>query len=111
MSPSNLRLKLKLEPRVEPPVQPDTGVAVSSPAQEVPTQEKTPVPPPAQKSASKSSAAKNVLNRSWDFTQTLLKRLPDIVDENPVKVVLGLVKLVAEIKDVSRCPEPSVSVR
>jgi hypothetical protein len=47
---------------------------------------------------------KNVLKRSWDFTQTLLMKLPDVVDENPVKVALGLVKLVSEIKEVCRCP-------
>ncbi|TEB21769.1 WD40 repeat-like protein [Coprinellus micaceus] len=45
------------------------------------------------------SGVKNVLKRSWDFTQTLLMKLPDVVDENPVKVALGLVKLVSEIKE------------
>ena len=33
----------------------------------------------------------------------LLKRLPAVVDTNPAKIVLGIVKMVLEIKDVRRC--------
>jgi hypothetical protein len=48
-----------------------------------------------------SSGASAVINDvglvTWRFTQTLLKRLPDIADENPVKVSCGLAKLILEI--------------
>jgi len=37
------------------------------------------------------------------FTTMLLKRLPDAVDMNPVKVAVGIVKIVLQIKDVRRC--------
>jgi hypothetical protein len=33
----------------------------------------------------------------------LLKRLPDAVDVNPVKVASGIIKIVLQIKDVRRC--------
>jgi hypothetical protein len=33
----------------------------------------------------------------------LLKRLPDAVDTNPVKVASGIIKIVLQIKDVRRC--------
>ena len=39
---------------------------------------------------------------TWRFTQTLLKKLPDVADGNPVKVALGVAKLILDIKDVSR---------
>lgn len=32
----------------------------------------------------------------------LVKRLPDVVDTNPAKIVLGIVKIVLEITDVRR---------
>ena len=31
----------------------------------------------------------------------LLKRLPDAVDTNPVKIAFGIIKIVLQIKDVS----------
>lgn len=34
------------------------------------------------------------------FTEMLLKKLPDIVDGNPVKVAFGIAKVVLQIKDV-----------
>ena len=34
------------------------------------------------------------------FVQTLLKRLPDCVDTNPVKVAFSIAKIIIEIKDV-----------
>jgi hypothetical protein len=37
------------------------------------------------------------------FTTMLLKRLPDAVDTNPVKMVFGIIKIVLQIKDVRRC--------
>ena len=41
---------------------------------------------------------------SLNFTQTLLKKLPDVVDGNPVKIALGLVKMGIQIKDVRSDP-------
>ena len=39
---------------------------------------------------------------AWRFTQTLLRRLPDVADEIPVGVALGLARLILEIKYVCR---------
>ncbi|TEB18876.1 WD40 repeat-like protein [Coprinellus micaceus] len=47
-----------------------------------------------------SSTFKDVAKVSLNFTQTLLKKLPDVLDGNPVKIALGLVKMGIEIKDV-----------
>ena len=33
----------------------------------------------------------------------LLKRLPDAVDTNPLKIASGIIKIVLQIKDVRRC--------
>ena len=38
---------------------------------------------------------------SWRLTQSLLKRLPDVTDGNPVKIAFGIAKLILEIADVS----------
>ena len=46
------------------------------------------------------AVAKDLGLVTWRFTQTLLRRLPDVADENPVKVALGIAKLILEIKDV-----------
>ncbi|KAJ2928482.1 hypothetical protein H1R20_g8640, partial [Candolleomyces eurysporus] len=45
------------------------------------------------------SPTKESLKVSWNFTQTLMKRLPDIVDGNPVKMALSLAKTIIQIKD------------
>jgi hypothetical protein len=37
------------------------------------------------------------------FTTMLLKRLPDAVDTNPVKIASGIIKIVLQIQDVRRC--------
>ena len=59
---------------------------------------------PVQRSIGPSSSALAVAKDlglvTWRFTQTLLRRLPDVADENPVKVALGIAKLILEIKDV-----------
>jgi hypothetical protein len=36
------------------------------------------------------------------FAQTLLKKLPDCVDSNPVKMAFSIAKVIIEIKDVCR---------
>jgi hypothetical protein len=35
------------------------------------------------------------------FTQTLLKKVPECVDVNPVKVAFAIAKVIIDIKDVS----------
>ncbi|RXW13805.1 hypothetical protein EST38_g12045, partial [Candolleomyces aberdarensis] len=55
-------------------------------------------PSPAATSPAPSST-KEALKVSWNFTQTLMKRLPDIVDGNPVKMALSLAKTIIQIKD------------
>ena len=37
------------------------------------------------------------------FAQTLLKRLPNCIDTNPVKVAFSVAKMIIEIKDVGDC--------
>ncbi|RXW20163.1 hypothetical protein EST38_g5706 [Candolleomyces aberdarensis] len=49
--------------------------------------------------SSRQSAAKDALKVTLNFTQTLMKKLPEIVDGNPVKMALGLVKVIIQIKD------------
>lgn len=43
---------------------------------------------------------KECLSVASSFTQMLLKRLPDVVDGNPVKSAFSLAKIVLQIKDV-----------
>ena len=47
--------------------------------------------------------AKDRLGVASRFTQTLLKKLPDCVDTNPVKVAFSIAKVIIEIKDVGCC--------
>jgi hypothetical protein len=48
------------------------------------------------------SNLKENLKLTGRFLETLIKKLPDIVEDNPVKVVLSLAKAIAEAKNV-RC--------
>jgi hypothetical protein len=45
-------------------------------------------------------STKDILKLTGRSILTLTKKLPDIVDGNPVKVALGLVKLIVEIQQV-----------
>ena len=49
-----------------------------------------------------SSRALPTAKDIWSFTEMLLKRLPDAVDANPAKIAFGIVKIVLQIKYVSR---------
>jgi len=64
-----------------------------------PTADPAPTNPQAQVSDWKATA-KEGLGIASRFTQTLLKKLPECVDNNPVKVALSIVKAIIEIKDV-----------
>ena len=48
------------------------------------------------------ATAKEGLGVASRFTQTLLKRVPECVDTNPVKVAFAIAKVIIDIKDVSR---------
>ncbi|KAH6867764.1 hypothetical protein BKA70DRAFT_1414440 [Coprinopsis sp. MPI-PUGE-AT-0042] len=52
--------------------------------------------PPA---ASRLDVAKDYLNVTSSFLQLVLKKVPDAVDTNPVKVVFSLAKAVVELKE------------
>ncbi|KAF9472118.1 WD40 repeat-like protein, partial [Pholiota conissans] len=39
---------------------------------------------------------------AWNFTAMLLKRLPDAIDTNPVRITSNIIKIVLEIKDAVR---------
>ncbi|RXW17245.1 hypothetical protein EST38_g8608 [Candolleomyces aberdarensis] len=49
--------------------------------------------------SSAQSTPKDALKVTLNFTQTLMKRLPEIIDGNPVKMALSLVKMIIDIKD------------
>jgi hypothetical protein len=55
---------------------------------------------PSMAASPTPSAVKDVLGVTLRFTQTLMKKLPDIVDGNPVKMALSLAKTIIQIKDV-----------
>ena len=55
---------------------------------------------PASASPNTMAVAKEVGLVTWRLTQTLLKRLPDLSDPNPVKLAFGIAKLILDIKDV-----------
>jgi len=63
---------------------------------ETPTEQETP------KSAYLSTA-KDILGVASSFTQMLLKKAPDAVDGNPVRVAFGIAKIILQIKDVCYC--------
>ena len=46
------------------------------------------------------STAKDVLGVASSFAQLLLKKAPDVVDGNPVKITFGIAKIILQIKDV-----------
>ena len=48
------------------------------------------------------SSTKDILKLTGRSILTLTKRLPEVVDGNPVKVALGLVKLIIDIQQVRR---------
>ncbi len=50
------------------------------------------------------NAALENLNIAGRFAQTILKKLPDCVNSNPVKVALSVVKTIIDIKNVSSRP-------
>jgi len=58
-------------------------------------------PPPPQLSPARS-AGKEYAGVTFTFTAMLLKKLPDVVDTNPAKIILRIAKVVLEIKDVCR---------
>ena len=49
------------------------------------------------------STTKEGLKVTGRFIQTLMTKLPEIVDGNPVKMALSLAKVVIEIKKVRPC--------
>jgi len=44
--------------------------------------------------------AKDYIGVGWSLTQMLLKKAPDAVDVNPVKIAFGLAKIVLQLKEV-----------
>src|SRR5260221_2552450 len=63
---------------------------------ETPTEQETP------KSAYLSTA-KDLRGVASSFTQMLLKKAPDVVDGNPVKLAFSIAKIILQIKDVCHC--------
>jgi len=59
---------------------------------------------PVSTGSNAMAVAKEVGSVTWRLTQTLLKRLPDVSDPNPVKLAFGIAKLILDVKDVRRKP-------
>jgi len=49
------------------------------------------------------STTRENLKVAGRFIQTLMTKLPEIVDTNPVKMALSLAKVIIEIKKVCHC--------
>ena len=47
-----------------------------------------------------TSVAKDLGGVALRLVETIIKKLPDIADENPVKVAFGFARLILEIKEV-----------
>ena len=56
--------------------------------------------PNSQTEADWKAIAKDRLGLASRFAQTLLKKVPDCVDTNPVKVAFSIARVIIEIKDV-----------
>ena len=50
--------------------------------------------------ASRLEIAKDYLGVTGSFLSLILKRVPDVIDTNPVKIFFSLAKLVVELKEV-----------
>ena len=56
---------------------------------------------PMDPTPSRLDVAKDVALVTVRFVKTLLQRLPDVAEGNPVKAALGIAKLILDIRDVS----------
>jgi hypothetical protein len=73
-------------------------------------------PPENRQTAPKhESRIKDILKVTGNAITTVAKRLPDLADPNPVKIALGLVKLIIEIQQVrhgsAHCSPPNYHLR
>jgi hypothetical protein len=57
---------------------------------------------PSATAPSRLDVAKDYLSVTGSFLQLVLKKVPDAVDSNPVKVFFSLAKIVLELKEVRR---------
>ena len=57
---------------------------------------------PAEPTYSTLEKAKDYIGVGWSLAQMLLKKTPDAVDTNPVKIAFGLAKIVLQLKEVRR---------
>jgi len=55
---------------------------------------------PMDPTPSRLDVAKDVALVTGRFAKTLLQRLPDVAEGNPVKAALGIAKLILDIRDV-----------
>lgn len=46
--------------------------------------------------------AKDYMGVGWSLAQMLLKKIPDAVDTNPVKIAFGIAKIGLQLKEVHR---------
>ena len=61
----------------------------------------------ADNNTSTLDVAKDYLGVTGTFLQTILKKVPDVVDGNPVKMFFSLAKVIVELKEVGSFPYDS----
>ncbi|TFK18305.1 hypothetical protein FA15DRAFT_675382 [Coprinopsis marcescibilis] len=71
----------------------------------------SPAIPKAAPTAPGHSAVKDTVKVTLNFTQTLMKKVPDLVDPNPVKMAFGLAKAVIQIKEAVQSNMDAVELR
>jgi hypothetical protein len=57
---------------------------------------------PAEPTHSTLETARDYIGVGWSLGQMLLKKVPDVVGTNPVKLAFGLAKIILELKGVRR---------
>ena len=57
---------------------------------------------PAELTRSTLETAKDYVGVGWSLAQMLLKKMPDVVDTNPIKIAFGLAKISLQLKEVRR---------
>jgi len=57
---------------------------------------------PAEPTRSTLETAEDYIGVGWSLAQMLLKKIPGVVDTNPVKIAFGLAKAILELKEVRR---------
>ncbi|KAH6893851.1 hypothetical protein BKA70DRAFT_815076 [Coprinopsis sp. MPI-PUGE-AT-0042] len=75
------------------------GAAMASGASESINNDSPAGMPPSDPTSNQTDKAKGYLNVTGSFIQLVLKKVPDAIDSNPVKVLFSLAKIVVQLKE------------